>query len=180
MLITRAVIVRWTDPHAAHVGCLLELIRPPRPAYVPCISRAFPLPPFFPHACMYSDAHKFHHTSSHARSLARSLGRALEPPPPPQTHTHTHTHTPPQVPHPTAGQPALVPRVYTVCVGLKPSNASHYLHDPQEVLDIIEGLSTSSGGGYGGLNGTVDGGCVSLLFLLLPLLFFSLMCDVRC
>jgi trehalose 6-phosphate synthase/phosphatase len=38
--------------------------------------------------------------------------------------------------------PAQTPRVYTVCVGLKPSSASHYLHDPQEVLDVIEGLTT--------------------------------------
>jgi hypothetical protein len=40
--------------------------------------------------------------------------------------------------------PAQPPRVYTVCVGLKPSSASHYLHDPQEVLDVIEGLTACS------------------------------------
>lgn len=38
----------------------------------------------------------------------------------------------------------LPPKIYTCCVGLKPSHASHYLHDPQEVLDTIEGLSTCS------------------------------------
>ena len=37
----------------------------------------------------------------------------------------------------------IAPIVYTCCVGLKPSNASHYLHDPQEVLGVIEALTNS-------------------------------------
>eukprot|EP00455_Lapot_gusevi_P021069 TRINITY_DN2217_c0_g1_i20.p1 TRINITY_DN2217_c0_g1~~TRINITY_DN2217_c0_g1_i20.p1 ORF type:complete len:232 (+),score=82.72 TRINITY_DN2217_c0_g1_i20:340-1035(+) len=38
----------------------------------------------------------------------------------------------------------LTPKIYTCCVGLKPSNASHYLHDPQEVLDVVDSLSSTN------------------------------------
>lgn len=39
-----------------------------------------------------------------------------------------------------SNQSMMLPMVYTCCVGLKPSNASHYLHDPQEVLAILSSM----------------------------------------